>query len=208
MADETKVRVPQQARSRQRFDKILSAMAELLEEMDYVTINVALIAERAQTSVGSLYQFFENKDAVLQALTERYVEDFSAGIELILHPSLRALSVEDQLGQVLNWMNEFKGTHPGFPHVMENEWVSADVRASIIEMKRQLQGAIASLVRHNVPGIPPELADAAALLMMGLVSTMMNYAAASDDEQQRHLLIGETQRAGSAYLRALMERED
>lgn len=204
MAEDTRVRVPQQARSKQRFDKILNAMAHLLEETDYVSINVALIAERAETSVGSLYQFFSNKDAVLHALTERYVEDFSESIPMMLTPEITALSSDDQMDRIIDWMIAFKESHPGFHHVMENEWVSPDVRSAILSMKRQLRGAIAKLVHLNAPNLTSETCEAAAYMMMGMVSAMMNYAASTDDEALKLRLAGEMKRAGQAYLRALI----
>ena len=67
-------RTPQQARSQQRVEEILQAASDLLIEEGYEGLTTSAIAKRAGISVGSLYQFFANKEAVLQALAERYLE--------------------------------------------------------------------------------------------------------------------------------------
>lgn len=69
-------RKPVQQRSAQRVEKMLSACAELIEEVGYDGVTTTLIAERAGVAVGSLYQFFPDKRAVAQELTRRNVDRF------------------------------------------------------------------------------------------------------------------------------------
>jgi AcrR family transcriptional regulator len=65
-------RVPVQARSRERVERILSVAAELLEADGSDRLRMTEVAERAGVSVGSLYQYFPDKSAVLRTLAERY----------------------------------------------------------------------------------------------------------------------------------------
>ena len=55
---------------------MLSATAELIDEVGYDGLTTTLIAERAGVAVGSLYQFFPDKRAVVQELTLRNLERF------------------------------------------------------------------------------------------------------------------------------------
>nr|WP_308198020.1 TetR family transcriptional regulator [Saccharopolyspora soli] len=55
---------------------MLSACAELIDEVGYDGLTTTLIAERAGVAVGSLYQFFPDKRAVVQELTLRNLERF------------------------------------------------------------------------------------------------------------------------------------
>jgi AcrR family transcriptional regulator len=73
-------RRPVQQRSAQRFERMLDACAELIDELGYDGVTTTLIAERAEVAVGSLYQFFPDKRAVVRALTERNLERFMAGV--------------------------------------------------------------------------------------------------------------------------------
>lgn len=59
---------PVQARSRQTVEAILEAAAQVLEVRGYAAATTDRIAERAGVSVGTLYQYFPNKDAILLAL--------------------------------------------------------------------------------------------------------------------------------------------
>lgn len=69
-------RVPSQERSRKRVDAILDALAELLVERGFDAINTHHVAERANVPVGTLYQFFPNKYALVSALSRRYIERY------------------------------------------------------------------------------------------------------------------------------------
>lgn len=69
-------RRPVQQRSAKRVAKMLDACAELIDELGYDALTTTLIAKRAEVAVGSLYQFFPDKRAVVQALTQRNLEQF------------------------------------------------------------------------------------------------------------------------------------
>jgi AcrR family transcriptional regulator len=59
---------------------MLDACAELIAEFGYEGTTTTLIAERAGVAVGSLYQFFPDKRAVVQSLTLRNMERFLANV--------------------------------------------------------------------------------------------------------------------------------
>src|SRR5690606_839810 len=69
-------RQPVQQRSALRVARMLDAAAELLDEVGYERLTTTAIAKRAGVAVGSLYQFFPDKRAVVQALTQRNLERF------------------------------------------------------------------------------------------------------------------------------------
>jgi len=77
-------RVPVQGRSLARVHRMLDACATLVDEVGYDGLTTTLLAERAGVAIGSVYQFFPDKRAVVQALTQRnldaYVERLSARI--------------------------------------------------------------------------------------------------------------------------------
>jgi len=73
-------RKPVQQRSAQRVERMLEACASLIEELGYDGVTTTLIAERAGVAVGSLYQFFPDKRAVVQALTLRNLERFMSNV--------------------------------------------------------------------------------------------------------------------------------
>ena len=78
-------KVPAQARSRDTYRAILEAAAHILEVHGIAGVNTNAIAERAGVSIGSLYQFFPDKDAIFTALVReseaRTAELFEQAIE-------------------------------------------------------------------------------------------------------------------------------
>ncbi|MBI4955659.1 MAG: TetR/AcrR family transcriptional regulator [Myxococcales bacterium] len=66
---------PSQRRSRLTVDQLLEAAARVFEEHGFASGTTNRIAARAGVSVGSLYQYFPNKEAVAVALLERHIAD-------------------------------------------------------------------------------------------------------------------------------------
>jgi AcrR family transcriptional regulator len=69
-------RVPVQGRSVARVARMLDACAELIDELGYDGLTTTLLAERAGVAIGSVYQFFPDKRAIVQALTMRNLEAY------------------------------------------------------------------------------------------------------------------------------------
>ena len=68
-------KLPQQDRSRVTVQAILEATTHILTEEGYEKANTNRIAERAGVSIGSLYQYFPNKESLLTALIEQHVNE-------------------------------------------------------------------------------------------------------------------------------------
>src|ERR1700754_3103109 len=69
-------RVPVQGRSVARVQRMLDACAEIVDEVGYEGLTTTLLAERAEVAIGSVYQFFPDKRAIVQALTLRNMEAY------------------------------------------------------------------------------------------------------------------------------------
>ncbi|MGH9437803.1 MAG: TetR family transcriptional regulator, partial [Terriglobia bacterium] len=65
-------RIPQQQRGQRRVAGLLRAAASVIAEAGYERATMCGIARRARASIGSLYQFFPNKESVAEALRARY----------------------------------------------------------------------------------------------------------------------------------------
>jgi AcrR family transcriptional regulator len=64
-------KAPRQARSAEMVETIVEAAARILETRGLAGFNTNAVAERAGVSVGSLYQYFPNKEALIAALSNR-----------------------------------------------------------------------------------------------------------------------------------------
>ena len=74
-------RSPLQARSRATVNAILAAAAQVFARHGYAAGTTNRIAEHAGVSIGSLYEYFPNKDALLVAILEAHVQEGEATVE-------------------------------------------------------------------------------------------------------------------------------
>jgi AcrR family transcriptional regulator len=93
-------RKPRQVRAELTRERILTAAAHVFAEHGYAAGTTNRIAERARISIGSLYQYFPNKDAILAELAVRHIDrgtwaqadqlDLSAGsLEVVVRALVR-----------------------------------------------------------------------------------------------------------------------
>ena len=81
---------PRQRRSRQLVDSLIEATGRALVEYGLDHTTTVRIAEIAGVSVGSLYQYFEGKEALVEALMDKLADDIAQG--------LRRLPLADSAG--------------------------------------------------------------------------------------------------------------
>lgn len=114
-------KLPQQSRAEQTVAAILEAVAVILETKGLDGLNTNAVAQRAGVSIGSLYQYFSSKDALIVALSLResavFFEDAAGalaegtGQDALKH--LVAISVNQQLRRpVLARLLDFEENRP------------------------------------------------------------------------------------------------
>ncbi len=72
---------PVQARSTARLTALLDAAAAAIDDLGYERLTTAMVAERAGASIGTVYRYFPDRIAVLQALATRNLELVLKSIE-------------------------------------------------------------------------------------------------------------------------------
>jgi AcrR family transcriptional regulator len=106
-------RIPRQHRGERRVAGLLDAAAYVIAESGYDAATMSEIAERAGASVGSLYQFFPNKEAVTQALRAQY----SHQIEELWKPLFEdsgTQRLETFVDRLIDLTIQFANEHPAF----------------------------------------------------------------------------------------------
>jgi AcrR family transcriptional regulator len=115
-------RTPVQDRSAATVQAIVEAAAQVFERHGYAAGTTNRIAERAGVSIGSLYQYFPNKDAILVALIERHIEEG----EDVLAPLLTELDerpppVREALERIVQALLELHRQRPNLHRVLFEE---------------------------------------------------------------------------------------
>jgi AcrR family transcriptional regulator len=83
MADESiEVRKrPVQARSKARVDAILNAAKDIISDVGSDGMKMNALAKRAEVPIGTVYQFFPNKSAVIHTLVQTTLDELSVGLQ-------------------------------------------------------------------------------------------------------------------------------
>ena len=143
---------PVQQRSAKRVELMLEACAALIDELGYDGVTTTLIAERAGVAVGSLYQFFPDKRAVVQALTKRNLDHFTAEIER----KLDWTNLEywwHGVDAIIDIYVEMYRTIPGFSSVRFGDVIDLrfidDQRDNNTVITEQIAHVVAT--KHNLP---------------------------------------------------------
>ncbi len=107
---------PVQARSTARLATLLDSAAAVIDEIGYERLTTAMVAERAGASIGTVYRYFPDRIAVLQALGARNTERLLAAIAPALAAGRHA-SATDVMLAVLDATSELFRTEPGYRSV-------------------------------------------------------------------------------------------
>jgi AcrR family transcriptional regulator len=111
---------PSQERARATVEALLEAAAQVFERHGYAAGTTNRIAARAGVSIGSLYQYFPSKDALLLALVERHLDE---GVAL-LAPRLARLhtfGLRDGLATLVDGMVALHAERPALHRVLFEE---------------------------------------------------------------------------------------
>ena len=91
---------PNQSRSRALVDAVAQACLRILDEEGDEALTVARIAEVSGAAVGSIYQYFPNKDAIVAMLYERVLDQESEQL-LLMREKLVGVPLASALREIL-----------------------------------------------------------------------------------------------------------
>jgi AcrR family transcriptional regulator len=134
-------RKPRQARSQERVNRILAVAEDLFASQGYTATTTNAIAAQAQVSIGSLYQFFPDKNAILQALALRYAEMLHQALAVIDEAETPKLLLVDYVNQLIDVTDRFFVEHPSYYAIF------MEVQGTVPELKEIDEAADAILIQ-------------------------------------------------------------
>lgn len=168
-----------QGRSTATVDAIVEAAARILEAAGPSGYTTNAIAQRAGVSVGSLYQYFPNKDAITRALIRRELAILEAQIAAInigsTNPSPLARLITVAVGQQLE--------RPRLAHILEAEQERLGADADITPVYERVVVMICAILQSAGFAASCELAQDIA----SLIATVVNPAATRGDDDRARL---------------------
>ncbi|MEU6402681.1 TetR/AcrR family transcriptional regulator [Streptomyces sp. NPDC046985] len=109
-------RAPVQRRSAERLARILDACADLLDELGYEALSTRAVAQRVGVPIGSVYRFFGDKRAMVEALAQRNLERYGERVAQRL-AGTGGGGWRTAMDAVLDEYLTMKRTAPGFAFV-------------------------------------------------------------------------------------------
>ncbi|MBE9127766.1 MULTISPECIES: TetR family transcriptional regulator [unclassified Coleofasciculus] len=191
-------RNPQQQRSRERVERILAAAAEVFDEVGYEAATINAIATRAETAIGSLYQFFPDKLAIFHALEERHMQQVNA-IHAKLLPQILQQPLKGMIQQVVETFAVYF-EQPGPRVVYIQYFVAPEMFVYFGESFTQgLNQKLANVLRLRNPALSVSKSELLAEVFNQCYNSLL-LAALRSDRTHRTLLYQEIQNLLVAYL--------
>jgi AcrR family transcriptional regulator len=144
-------KLPKQPRSEATVEAILEAATQIFELHGYAAGTTNRIAERAGVSIGSLYQYFPNKDAILVALVQRHLAESTAALQPHLERLSDGASFDDVLPDIVSAMVAMHALAPILHRVLfEETKLPPTLRAELNELEDRLVELAAAALADDV----------------------------------------------------------
>jgi AcrR family transcriptional regulator len=196
-------RVPTQARSKERFERILDAADAAFAEHGYDAATTEAIAARAGTSIGSVYQFFPNKKALFDSLCIRYMERAGGLFEKLLGEGVADLPWPELLDRVIDAFWKFHLDVPGFRAIWSHHNISVEMLEASDTVNRAIAMRSEEIIAAFAPTVPAARRKVVASVAVETVSALLFVAARRSDPEATRL-IHETKALLRAYFASVL----
>ncbi|MBD2537149.1 TetR family transcriptional regulator [Nostoc flagelliforme FACHB-838] len=193
-------RQPKQARSQERVHHILDVAEQLFIEFGYEQTTTRAIATRAAIPVGSLYQFFPHKEALVRALANRYFEQ-EYQIFVQLHTELAKADIATYVERMVNAFEDFAQQNPGYRAVLGQliDLMTLTDASKFNEYDQQILVELADFFSRRNPQLDATQSRLIATTVVK-VSNELLWLSFTREPLERKQLVKETKTLITAYL--------
>ncbi|NUT50370.1 MAG: TetR family transcriptional regulator [Saccharothrix sp.] len=178
--------------------ELQDAAAAVFAEVGYEAATTNAIAARAGVSPGTLYQFYGNKEAIAQALADRYLEQLRAA-HGTLTPELAHLPLDELIDRMAEPMVAVNVANPGFKALFGRADLPERLTVPTRAVHAAVFGRIDAVLAARRPELPAEDRGRAARVTMALFGGLIPMIVAAD-EVERTVLVAELKKVLRGYL--------
>jgi len=197
-------RSPSGERGQRRRDLILDTAADLIVNGGVEAINTNALAERAGISVGSVYQYFSNKAAILIALSERYMQQLGSNTVAALQQDVSGLDFATIVDRVIDPMIAFERKYPAFRHLDAGQEGEGTLAEAAQRIDQEILATIYDLLLRVCPELNPiqgwEIARMTKALYKGMSYIIQQERDIEKDGGDVDTMIAEMKRMMTNYL--------
>ena len=197
-------RKPSQERSRDRVERILDATAELLAELPVDKITTAAIAEKAGVPIGSVYQYFPNKLAVLAQLARRVMEKVDLQTASLITEDFGVLPWDQAIDRAIDATMQGYAEQPGYVQLLLSIRPTPEFGA-ITDESNERVAAMLALHPALQSVIPPDRIGLVTRSAIRAVNSLQDWALSVDDPGIANEIISEMKTLLKGYLAVYME---
>lgn len=173
-------REPTQKRSRERVERMIAVASTLIAEKGSDALRMGEVAEKADVSIGSLYQFFPDKSALIRALADRYQKASEACIAEALAGVKDREDLEKAFSELVD---TYYGIFLAEP-VMRDIWSGTQADKALRELElahsRANAGMLLDVLMRLCPGEDQAALETSAFLIWQLGEATMRLAVSVD----------------------------
>ena len=201
---------PRQDRSRATVDAILEAATRVFAEAGYAGGSTNRIAERAGVAIGSLYEYFPNKAAILVAVAERHLERMTADVEgMLAGTEVAGHSLSAWVARFVEAMLEVHERDPMLSHVLFSEAPHPpELHACVLQVEEKLAHRIEARLRDSEETEVEDPDTAAHLLVQTVEALTHRFAHQGIHDLPRDRFVAEVVRLLLGYLGATPARAE
>jgi AcrR family transcriptional regulator len=191
---------PKQQRGRERVEKILDAAAAVFDEIGYETATTHMIAAKAKTAIGSIYQFFPDKAAIFKAMELRHIERVKSMYVQMNLPEILQLPLREMINTLVNNVAQLF-EQPVSRVVFIQFFMSGQIFQSIDDtMTQEAINFMASILKGRNSRLNEEKYSLLAEVCVHSSNSLILAALRSQDPQHRQLLIQQIKDLMVSYL--------
>ncbi|MBO3758983.1 TetR family transcriptional regulator [Ciceribacter sp. L1K22] len=179
---------PQQERSIQRLEAILAAARELVAEKGVEGLKMTEIAAAAGIPIGSLYQFFPERAAVIRALHDLYTSRVEDGTRRVFSQITTLAAAEEQLSWAIDAAyDSFRGD-PIYLPVWLSSMSDRDLQTLNVNHQQRLTQILCDAFRPLLPQGSAIDLETRVMLFVYLSGAAVRRAMIEDDATARRIL--------------------
>ena len=192
-----------QARAKERIERVLDAAEEVFVDVGYEAATTNQIAAQAGTSIGSIYEFFGNKQAVARALADRYLTELTALYDEVVVDDPRGRDAI--VAKVVDALDGFYTKHPGLGPLLRGCRGSEDLQAAGQSLQASLVDHVDRLIAVRRVGGDPARRHVVAEMCADVLRCVLDEVA-DKPEEERKALVAELKLVLISYLTVALPR--
>ncbi|MBB2685479.1 UNVERIFIED_ORG: AcrR family transcriptional regulator [Rhizobium etli] len=181
-------RKPKQERSIQRLDIILAAAAQIIAKKGVSAMRMTELAIAAKVPIGSVYQYFPEKAAIVKALFDQHASAIQTKTAAMFSDVQSLDQALDLVCDIIDWYYDSYHDDPVYLGVWMGTETDQDLLRLNIEHSSRVAGIFHDAVRRLAPDLCDEEVFARTYLFSHLIGAVIRLAAVSEEALARRML--------------------